>query len=174
MRNSVGFSDPFEKLKRELFTSSVHPPSMSYGVYWVKKRQTWWPGGAKVGSRLEGMVISIMGTREGWFSLTASRYARSSISVDSQFRWMVQQWWGITWNNQCNPSLCQVTKSGLFFGHSKKNSRCKKLKTQEKNSKLKLKIQISGTFEEKRRFLHWNFRLSFSLTLRKVNWNYNN
>ena len=40
-------------------------------------------------------------------------------------------------------------KAGLFFGHSKKNSRCKKLKTQEKNSKLKLKIQTFGTFEEK-------------------------
>ena len=43
-------------------------------------------------------------------------------------------------------------RSGLFFGHSKNNSRYKKLKTQEKNSKLKLKIQISGTFEEKRNF----------------------
>ena len=37
-----------------------------------------------------------------------------------------------------------------FFGQ--KNSMCKKLKPQEKNSNLKLKIQISGTFEEKRNF----------------------
>ena len=49
---------------------------------------------------------------------------------------------------------CTSTIAGLFFGHLKKNSRCKKLKTQEKNSKLKLKIQISGTFEEKQIFVH--------------------
>ena len=41
-----------------------------------------------------------------------------------------------------------VIRAGLFFGHLKKNSRCKKLKTQEKNSKLKLKNQIFGTFEK--------------------------
>ena len=45
-----------------------------------------------------------------------------------------------------------VIRAGLFFGHLKKNSRSKKLKTQEKNSKLKLKIQISGTFEENGNF----------------------
>ena len=54
-------------------------------------------------------------------------------------------------HNDCNSFRGQAS-AGLFFGHLKKNSRCKKLKTQEKNSKLKLKIQISGTFEEKRNF----------------------
>ena len=42
----------------------------------------------------------------------------------------------------------------LIFWTFEKNSRYKKLKTEEKNSKLKLKIQISGTFEEKQTFVH--------------------
>ena len=29
--------------------------------YWEKTRQIWWPGGARVESRLEGIVISIIG-----------------------------------------------------------------------------------------------------------------
>ena len=41
----------------------------------------------------------------------------------------------------------------LIFWTLKKNSRYEKLKTHEKNSKLKLKIQISGTYEEKRIFV---------------------
>ena len=31
------------------------------GNYWEKTRQTWWPDGARVESRLEGIVISIIG-----------------------------------------------------------------------------------------------------------------
>ena len=30
-------------------------------VYWENTRQIWWPGGASVESRLEGIVISIIG-----------------------------------------------------------------------------------------------------------------
>lgn len=49
-----------------LFLSSsvqVRPSDSVYGVYCVNKSTTWCPGGAKVGSRLDGMVISIIGLK---------------------------------------------------------------------------------------------------------------
>merc|ERR1719233_408632 len=42
--------------------ASSHAPVLRwYGAYWVNIRQTWWPAGARVGSRDEGIVISIIG-----------------------------------------------------------------------------------------------------------------
>ncbi len=46
-------------------SSLVHSlPSMWYGVNWVNSDTTWQPGGARVGSNTEGMVISSMGLQE--------------------------------------------------------------------------------------------------------------
>jgi len=39
-------------------------------------------------------------------------------------------------------------KAGLFFGHSKKNSRRKKLKTQRKNKNSSSKLNFSAFFEK--------------------------
>lgn len=44
-------------------SSHTRPPARVYGKYWVKKRATWQPGGARVGSQLLGRVISIMGLK---------------------------------------------------------------------------------------------------------------
>lgn len=39
-------------------------PLRRYGVYWVNIRQTWAPWGAKVGSLLDGITISIIGLKQ--------------------------------------------------------------------------------------------------------------
>ena len=57
-------SQPVSAYWLRVSSSHVRPPARVYGVYCVKSRTTCLPGGATVGSRLEGMTISIIGLKQ--------------------------------------------------------------------------------------------------------------
>jgi len=68
-------------------SSHCLPSASVYGVYCVNSSTTWWPGGASVGSRLEGIVISIIGLpwNTHTYSYIGAQALRHFTSIAGQF-----------------------------------------------------------------------------------------
>lgn len=67
-------------------SSQTAPFASVYGVNWVNNEATCFPGGARVGSRLEGITISIIGLQKYIDKLCSCAYTVLQM-------WKRKKWW---------------------------------------------------------------------------------